>query len=44
MTDEYEITRASRERSFYEQFGFRVVHEAEPAVGGPHVWFMRFDA
>ena len=29
--------------SFYERHGFRVVEEADPPEGGPHVWFMRRD-
>lgn len=36
-------TGTERTVGFYERFGFRVVHEGEPAVGGPHVWFMRLD-
>lgn len=36
-------TGSERTVGYYERFGFRVVHEGEPMVGGPHVWFMRLD-
>ena len=36
-------TGSDRTVGYYERFGFRVVHEGEPAVDGPHVWFMRLD-
>jgi len=29
---------------YYERMGFRVVEEGDAPDGGPHVWFMRFDA
>jgi predicted N-acetyltransferase YhbS len=36
-------TGSDRTVGYYERFGFRVVNEGVPAVGGPHVWFMRLD-
>ena len=28
---------------YYERFGFRVTVHGDAPLGGPHVWFMRFD-
>ena len=27
----------------YERLGFKVIAEADPPDGGPHIWFMRCD-
>jgi ribosomal protein S18 acetylase RimI-like enzyme len=34
-------TGTQRNVPLYERHGFRVVEEADPPEGGPHVWFMR---
>ena len=36
-------TGTPRNVPLYERHGFRVVEEADPPEGGPHVWFMRRD-
>jgi GNAT superfamily N-acetyltransferase len=36
-------TGTPRNVPLYEQFGFRVVEDADAPGGGPHIWFMRWD-
>ena len=36
-------TGIARNVAYYERFGFRLVEEGDAPLGGPHVWFMRFD-
>ena len=37
----YLETGNPRNVAYYEQLGFRVVADADPPDGGPHVWFLR---
>ncbi len=39
--DAFLETSLSGNVAYYERLGFRVVEEGEPALGGPHIWFMR---
>jgi ribosomal protein S18 acetylase RimI-like enzyme len=36
-------TGVERNVGYYERFGFRVTVHDDAPLGGPHIWFMRFD-
>jgi ribosomal protein S18 acetylase RimI-like enzyme len=38
------VAAQPRNVGYYERFGFRTVFDGDPPDGGPHCWFMRYDA